>query len=318
MERLLEHIGDAKKIGISGHVNPDGDCVGSCLAVYNFLREKCPELDIQIFLNPIPTIFSFLAGASDIQQADENDNDRIFDLYISLDCGDTSRLGPAGTYFRNAKRRICIDHHLGSHGFADWELVDSEASSTCELVFDLIEPSDISIAVAECIYTGMVTDTGVFQYSCTHSSTMKAAGFLMDLGIDYPRIVERVFYEKTFEQNQIMGRALLNARRYLDNRCIASVITKKEMDEFGVLPKHMEGIVSQLRVTRDAEVSIFLYETENYHFKVSLRSSDLVNVAEIAAAYGGGGHAKAAGCGVQGDPWKAIDTIVKKVKQQLN
>ena len=139
----------------------------------------------------------------------------------------------------------------------------------------------------------------------------------MDLGIDYPRIVERVFFEKTFDQNRILGKALLNARQYMDGICVASVITRKEMEEFGVLPKHMEGIVSQLRATRGVEIAIFLYQVETGGYKVSLRSSDLVNVAEIARQCGGGGHAKAAGCGIMGDPWAAIDTIVKKVKLQL-
>lgn len=317
MEGILSYIGDAKTVGIAGHINPDGDCVGSCLAVYNYLRQQRGDLDVHVFLNPIPTIFSFLTNAASIEQADEEDTDRSFDLFIVLDCGDTSRLGPASTYFRNAKHTICVDHHLGKHEFAEQNFVDSDASSTCELVFDLMDKNLITKEVAECIYTGMVTDTGVFQYSCTHSSTMRSAGFLMDLGIDYPRIVERVFFEKTFNQNRVLGQALLNARQYLDGSCIASVITQKEMAQYDVLPKHMEGIVSQLRATRGVEVAIFLYQVETGGYKVSLRSSDLVNVAEIATAYGGGGHAKAAGCGIMGDPWAAIDTIVKKVKLQL-
>ncbi len=317
MERLLDELADAKTIGIAGHINPDGDCVGSCLGVYNYLRKMRADLEVSIFLNPIPNIFHFLRGSEDIQQADETDDQRVFDLFIVCDCRDTSRLGPAATYFRNAKRTICIDHHLGSGDFATINYIHPEASSTCELVFDLMDQQEIDVPIAECIYTGMVTDTGVFQYSCTHSSTMKAAGFLMDLGIDYPRIVEHVFFEKTFNQNRILGQALLNARLYLDDRCIASVITQKEMKAFDVLPKHMEGIVSQLRSTQNVEVAIFLYQVETGGYKVSLRSSDAVNVAEIAQAYGGGGHAKAAGCGIMGDPWAAIDTFVKKVRLQL-
>ena len=317
MERLLDHLQGAKTIAIAGHIHPDGDCVGSSLALYNFLKEQDPSLEVTVFLEPIPTIFNFLKGSDEIVPADEEDTERVFDMFIVVDCSDTSRLGPANSYFKNAKHTICIDHHLGKHEFAEWNYVNSDASSTCELVFELMEKSQIGKAIAECIYTGMVTDTGVFQYSCTHASTMEAAGFLMDLGIDYPRIVERVFFEKTFDQNRILGKALLNARQYMDGACVASVITRKEMDEFGVLPKHMEGIVSQLRATRGVEVAIFLYQVETGGYKVSLRSSDLVNVAEIARQYGGGGHAKAAGCGIMGDPWAAIDTIVKKVKLQL-
>ena len=314
---LDDLVKDAKKIGIAGHVNPDADAVGSCLAVCGYLKKRFPDAEVTVFLNRIPNIFMFLQGAEDIVQADENDDKTVFDLFIALDCGDMKRLGPAGTYFKNAKRTICVDHHLSNDEFADDNYVIPDASSTCELVYDIIDFDAVDIKIAECLYTGMIGDTGVFQYSCTSSKTMEIAGKLMDQGIDYPRIVASTFYAKTFEQNRVMGQALLKARLYDDGDCIASVITQKEMREFGVASRHMDGIVEQLRNTKGVEVSIFLYELETGEFRVSMRATGDVNLAKIAQMYGGGGHAKAAGAFANGDPWVAIEGIVEKVREEL-
>lgn len=315
-EMLLDHIGDAHTIIIAGHINPDGDCIGSCLGVYNYLTKKLPDVDIRVHLNTIPTIFNFLKGADTITPANEKD-DTVHDLFIALDCGDLKRLGPSAGLFKNAKRTICIDHHLSNSAFADFNYVFPDASSTCELICDLIPEEDITFEIAECLYTGMVHDTGVFQYSCTSSKTMNVAGMLMDKGIDYPGIVDRTYFSKTFDQNRILGQALLNAKLYADGDCIASVITQKEMRAYNVSTRHLEGIVAQLRCTKGVEVAIFCYETESGSYRVSTRASGDVNLALLAQGYGGGGHAKAAGFFVTGDPWEAIEGIVKKVEDEL-
>lgn len=182
-----------------------------------------------------------------------------------------------------------------------------EASSTCELVYDLLPKERITKEIAESLYTGIVTDTGVFQYSCTSESTMRAAGDLMSRGIDFTGIVDRVFFQKTFVQQRIMGRALLNARLYVrgDLRIVASVLTPEDMAECGALPKHLEGIVSRLQNTKDVEASLFLYPMEDGVYKVSFALQKMVDAAAIAVKYQGGGHVRAAGCSLSGeDPWK--------------
>ena len=270
-----------------------------------------------MFLEPIPRIFHFLQGADKILEA--KDSEESFDLCIVLDCGDATRLGDAVKFFETAKRTICIDHHVSNQAFADKNKIVADASSASELVYDSMDPAKITKEIAECIYTGMIHDTGVFQYSCTSSHTMEVAGCLMDLGIDYPTIVDKTFYEKTFAQNKILGQALLKSRLYEDAECIASVITQEEMAEFSVLPKHLDGIVSQLRMTKEAEVAIFLYGLEPGAYKVSTRcKGDRVDLSQIAMKYHGGGHKKAAGFTVEGDdPWALIDGIVTDVKEQL-
>ena len=147
---------------------------------------------------------------------------------------------------------------------------------------------------------------------------MEAAGVLMDLGINYSRIIAETFFTKTYNQNRIMGLALLKSRLHLDGTCISSVITAAEMKEYDVLPRHLEGIVSQLRSTKDVETAIFLYETGDGSFKVSARSAEYVDVSRIAVAHGGGGHKRAAGFSVQGDSGELVEMIVREIGEQMN
>lgn len=313
--KLSEVLQNVKSVGISGHVRPDGDCVGSTMAVYNFIKNNYPDMAVSIFLEPIPNIFKFMNRTEEI--ISDFSRDYSFDLFIALDCSDISRLGEAGKYFSNAKSTVCIDHHVGTDCFADYDYIFPKASSASELVYEVLDQDKISNDIAECLYTGMVHDTGVFQYSCTSAKTMNVAGRLMEMGIDYPKIVDDTFYTKTFNQNQILGLALLKSELHLDGKVIVSVITQEEMKKYDVLPKHLDGIVNQLRVTKGVEVALFLYETEDKEFKGSLRVNGNVNVAKVASHFGGGGHIKAAGFSVSEPYDVAIPMILDVIKEQL-
>ena len=308
-------IEDKNVIGIAGHVRPDGDCVGSTLAVYNYIKDNYPEKDVRIYLEPIPNIFKFSKRADEIRS--DYKDDVIFDLFIAEDCGDLGRLGNAAKYFENAKSTLCIDHHVSNSSFADENYIFPKASSTCELVFELIDIQKLSLQIAECLYTGIVHDTGVFQYSCTSAKTMEIAGVLMETGIDYPKIVDDTFYTKTFGQNKILGLALLNAELYLDGAVIATVVFQEDMKRFSVLPKHLDGIVNQLRVTKDTKIALFLYENEDGTFKGSLRVNGDTNVADIAAQFGGGGHVKAAGFSIEGPIDTAMERILNVIRENI-
>lgn len=316
MSDILEVCKGKKRIGIAGHVRPDGDSIGSALAVYNYLLNYDSSLDLHVFLQEIPSIFSFLTNSDKIEEP--GSVQKPFDLFITVDCGDINRLGPAGAYFKEAKETFCIDHHLSNDDFADINDVESEKSSACEMVFDRMKPELITKEIAECLYTGIVTDTGVFQYSSTSSHTMNVGGFLMDKGIDYPYIVDHVFYEKTFAQQKILGYALSKAELLLDGKVIFCHISRHEMKEYGVEPKHLEGIVASLRSTRGVEVAVFCYDTIDNALKGSLRASNDVNVAEIASHFHGGGHAKAAGLLSNLSPNKFKSEIVSLIDEAMN
>ena len=312
MEKLDFYVKGKKKIAIGGHVKPDGDCVGSTLAVYNYIKDNYPEITTHIYLEAIPNIFKFLNRSDEIFNDSFRDDE--YDLFICLDCGDAARLGDNVRYFIDAKETICVDHHISNTSFADVNYIVADASSTCELVYGLLDESKITKEIAECLYVGIVHDTGVFQYSCTSSSTMVIAGKLMDMGIDYSTIVDKTFFEKTFEQNQILATALLKAQRYINNKVIASIITAAEMKKCNVQPKHLEGIVAQLRSTKDVDVSIFMYETPKNDIKVSLRSNGAVDVAAISVKFGGGGHVRAAGITIAG---KSAEDILQDLLDEI-
>ena len=315
MINLDSILREKNSVGIAGHVRPDGDCVGSTLAMYNYIRKYFPNIDVKLYLEPIPNIFKFLKNSENICNDCVEENQ--FDLFISLDCGDTGRLGTAAKYFEGAKETLCIDHHISNCAFADNNYIEPHASSTCELIFELIGKDKIDKEIAECLYTGMVHDTGVFQYSCTSAKTMAIAGILMDKGIDYPKIVDDTFYTKTFNQNKILGFALLQSQLYLDGKCILSVVTKKDMEKYDVLPKHLDGIVNQLRVTKGVTLAVFMYESEDGSFKVSTRANDSFDAADLAVHFGGGGHVKAAGFTLYGTVQENVETVLMEVEKRL-
>jgi phosphoesterase RecJ-like protein len=311
MKKIDEVLEGKKTVGITGHVRPDGDCAGSTLAVYNYIKNRYPEVDVRIYLEPMPNIFGFLTGAEEIRH--EYTDEIAFDLFIVLDCGDIGRIGAAEKYFNSAAHTVCIDHHISTGNFAEVNYVFPEASSTSELVFELLDFDAITKEIAECIYTGIVHDTGVFQYSCTSSKTMNVAGALMDKGIDYNRIVDETFHTKTYNQNRIMGRALLDSKLYFDGKVIVAAISQETMKEFDVLPKHLDGIVNQLRVTKGVRVAVFLYENEDHTYKASFRVNGDFDASKLAMHFGGGGHVKAAGCTLEG----SIDEIIERVLAEI-
>ena len=313
--QIDELLANVETVGIAGHIKPDGDCTGSTLALYNYIRDNYPKLQVTLYLEPIPNIFKFLKRSQEI--VSDFSSDAQYDLFFSLDCGDGGRLGGAIRYFDAAKQTVCIDHHISNQSFADLNDIQPEASSTSELVFELLDEEKITKEIAECLYVGIVHDTGVFQYSCTSSRTMNIAGRLMDKGINYPDIVDKTFFEKTFEQNQILGTALLKAKRYFDDRCIACIITEKDMAACHALPKHLEGIVAQLRSTKGVDVAILIYENADGTYKVSMRTNGAVDVAAICVSHGGGGHVRAAGVTMTGDPEVIQQTLLEDVRAQL-
>lgn len=312
---LNRALAQVKTVAISGHVRPDGDCVGSCMGLYQYLKNCYPELSIDVYLEEIPDSFSFIEATKEIRH--EADTEKEYDLFIALDCGDMGRLGFSGVMFEHAKKTVCIDHHVSNMAFADENYIVPEASSTSELVYRLLDSEKMTTEVAECLYLGIVHDTGVFQYSCTSPETMEAAADLMRKGVRSSEIIDKTFYEKTYAQNQILGHALVDSILFMDGKCIFSYVTKAEMQEHGVGPKDLEGIVSQLRVTQGVEVAIFLYEVGEEEFKVSLRANGDVNVSKVAQFFGGGGHVKAAGVTMKGTVHEIINSLSEQIAAQL-
>ena len=306
----------AKTVAIGGHVRPDGDCVGSCMGLYQYLKNWFAGMEVDVYLEDIPECFkNMLPITAEIKH--EADEKKRYDLFIALDCGDMNRLGFSSVLFEKAKTTFCVDHHISNQAFADENYIIPEASSTAELVYRLLEKEKIDTNVAECLFMGIVHDTGVFQYSSTSPETMEIAADLMRKNIRANEIIDKTYYEKTYAQNQILGRALLESTLALDGKCIVSAISKETMNLHGVIPKDLEGIVSQLRVTQGVEVAIFLYEIGEQEYKVSLRASGDVDVSKVAGYFGGGGHKKAAGFTMNRQVQDIVERILGQIEIQL-
>lgn len=302
-------------MAIAGHVRPDGDAIGSTLGLYHYLKKNYPGLRVNVYLEETPLAYLSVPGIDVIRH--EADETEAPDVFFCLDCADEKRLGAFGALKARAKHTVCIDHHVSNGGFADVNYIVPDASSTSEIVCGVLDEEKMPQETAECLYMGIVHDTGVFRYSCTAPETMETAARLMRRGIDCSGIISRTFYDKTYHQNQILGRALLESILLMDKKVIFSAVRRKEMDFYGVGPSDMDGIVETLMSTSETEVAIFLYETEPQTFKVSLRSREIVDVSRVAAYFGGGGHVRAAGCNMQGSIYDVVNNLTLHIEKQL-
>lgn len=307
-------LGDAKTIAIGGHVRPDGDCVGSCMALAEYIRKWYPERLVDVYLEEIAEEYKCIKGTEQILHEIK---DTSYDLFVCLDCGDEDRLGFSGKLFEKAKRTYCIDHHISNTAFADDSYIIPDASSTAELVYNVMEDEKISLEIATALYLGIVHDTGVFQYSCARPSTFRVAARLLEKGVDAPTLITDTYYEKTYVQNRMLGIALNKSSLHEGGKVISSVITRSETEELGARPKDLDAIVSQLRITKGVEVAIFLYQTGENSYKVSLRAKDYVDVSKVAVSFGGGGHVKASGVSMDGRAEEIIEKLLVEVKAQL-
>lgn len=314
-EKIENYLKGVRKLGISGHIRPDGDCAGSSLGLYAYIKKNFPEIKVDLYLQPIAEKFMFLKYADEIISSNEKDVE--YDLFILLDSSDKDRLGEFEKYFNHAGRTLCIDHHISNNKFASDNIVYPMASSTSEVLYDLFEEAQIDYDVACALYLGIVHDSGVFKYSNTSAHTMNIAGKLMGMKIPFTQIIDNTFYTKTYVQNQIMGRALLESILFFNGKCIFSVLKRDTMEFYNITGKDLDGIVEQLRITKGVECAIFLYEVAELEYKVSLRSNEIIDVSKIATYFGGGGHIRAAGFNMKGNMYDVINNISEQIEKQL-
>ncbi len=313
---IFEVVKDATTIGISGHIRPDGDCVGSVMGLYLYLKKACPRAKVEVMLEKPADGFACIKGIEEIHTDYVSDVER-YDVFFALD-GAKDRLGEAEKFFDGAKKKVNIDHHISNKGCGDVNYIMPKASSTSELIYDVIaDKSLLDTEIAKALYIGIIHDTGVLQYSNTAPSTLKAAAELISYGFDFSRLIDETFYEKTYVQNQILGRALLESILFMNGKCVVSMVDKKTMNFYEVEPHDLEGIVSQLRNTKGVECAIFMYQTDTLEYKVSLRSNGKVDVAKVASFFGGGGHVRAAGATMQGTFHDIVNNLSAQIAIQL-
>ena len=314
MSRLEELLEGAKDVALSGHIRPDGDCVGSVMSIYQYIRKNMANVEVKVFLETPSSVFGCISGMEDIDSEMETLHE--YDVFIALDCTN-DRLGKAESIFNRAKKKINIDHHVSNSGCGDINIVVPDASSTCEVVYELMDSEKMDVEIAKTLYIGMIHDTGVFKYSNTSPKTLNIAANLISYGFDFSKIIDETFYEKTYVQTLVCAKAVSESVRFMEEKCIFSVVDKDMMEFYGVGPKDLDGVINQLRIVKGVECAIFMYQTGNMEYKVSMRSNGLVNVSEIASFFGGGGHIRAAGCTMKGTVHDVINNLSAQIALQL-
>ena len=307
LRRVWQAIEKGNKFFVAGHLNPDGDSLGCTLTVTSLLE----RLGKQVYAYASPAIgadLKFLPNLEKIHVGVLPENPD-FDTVILLECSDRQRGGDLENILSQAKTLVNIDHHLVSEAYGDVNHIDSGASSTAEIIFQLFEASDDMLLPtpdeATCLYTGVVTDTGRFVHSNTTPEALRVASALVALGADIAQINQVIYFTKSYIELKLLGRALEKMQMRFDNKYSQIILTKRDFETFGATPAQTQGIVSQPTMIPGVEVSALIKE-EPDKVSVNLRSRGSVDVSKIAQTFGGGGHARAAGFKVTG---KSVEQV---------
>ncbi len=313
--KISDMLDGAEKVAIFGHVRPDGDCVGSAMGLYNYILEYYPQIKADVYLEPFAETFNFLAHIEDVKDAYE---EGIYDTVFVLDASSCDRVGANGlACILQAGRSFNIDHHISNPGdICKYSIIKPDVSSTSEVIYYLLEPERVTKPIAEGLYLGIVHDTGVFKYSCTGRKTLEAVGALIGAGVDFPRIIHETYYSRGITQTRVTGYVLQNCKLAPNNQVIYGTLTPEEMERFGATHMDVDGIIDTLRTVRGTEVAIFLYPVAD-GYKISMRSRYYVDVARICQLFGGGGHARAAGCSIDKTPEEIIKLLLCEVEKNL-
>lgn len=313
-KELAQMIETADKIAIIGHIRPDGDCIGSNLAMYNYITDNYPDKTVDVYDEPCSPTFKLLSGYRKIKHEPSGDR---YDLAISIDVSEINRLGKFLDTYNSAISTVCIDHHISNTGFGDLCYIVPQASSACEVMCDLIDMDKVSEKTASCLYLGIVHDTGVFKYSSTTRKTMELAGLLVEKGAHPEIIIDETFYKKTYKQNQLLAKAIFKAELAMSGKFISCRLNNADFKEFKCTSMDTEGIVEQLRLTDGVEVAMLCYQIARKKYKYSFRSKTVVDVNVIASHFGGGGHVRAAGFESTEDYDKILETVTQMIEEQL-
>ncbi len=316
LKRIAEEIRPSRRVLISTHVNPEGDAIGSALALALALNEMS-KATVVWTQDPVPEMLQFLPGAKNIlHQVPE---DQTFDLAIAVDCGDRERLGDEFSKVKYVNKFINIDHHGSNRFFGDLNYVDPSASSAAEIIYDLLRliPVRMNRSMAENIYTGVLTDTGSFHYSNTTAKTFSVARACLLAGVDPWQVAERIYETQPLARLRLLPLVLRTLDVDGDGRVSYMVVTQAMLREAGASVAMTEDIINFPRSLQTAEVAILFRELSPEQYRVSLRSKGKVNVAQIAGSFQGGGHPNAAGCTVSGQWAEVKARVLERVRASL-
>ncbi len=308
--KIINAIKVSKGIILGAHINPDGDAVGALVG----MATLCGFLHIpyQVMLERKPENFNEL-----LEDIEINDTPTIdYDTFISVDCGDMDRLGKYKVPFEKAQITINIDHHETNTYFADLNEVQKNASSSCEVVYDLIEVAKLPLtkSLVSALYTGILTDTGGFMHTGTSAHTHQIVAELLKVPFDFTKIYYNHMVAKSEIAIIMESVAISHLTKLNDKGMYLAYITVEEMQEKGATIEDLGNIVSQVKSIKGCEVAVFIYPIEEGKYKVSFRSNAPYDVAQLATTFGGGGHVRAAGATLSG----TLEQVIGHITRALN
>ncbi|PYG88416.1 phosphoesterase RecJ-like protein [Ruminiclostridium sufflavum DSM 19573] len=315
-KEIVKLISDAGSVAIYPHVSADGDAIGSSLALGMALRNAGKRVEIFIE-EDIPTVYRFLPGLE--LAGFHNEEDETADLNIALDTGDVGRLGSRAEFFFKAPCSINIDHHITNTKYAHLNFVDALSASTGEIIYSLLLELNIPINtdIAVCLYTAIATDTGGFQYQNTTADTHRIVAELLSTGINVGEVSQRIYDNTTYEKLKLNARAINLLELYENAKLAVVTLSLEDIQSTGAKEEDCDGIVNIGRSIESVEVSVLIKERSKNEARINLRSKTYVDVSEVAAAFDGGGHTRAAGCTVNGSLEEVKGKIIEAIKDKL-
>ncbi len=313
-EKIIDKINSAERIGIFGHINPDGDALGSIFSLKNVVEAMGKRGEAFLCGNIEPCVWELIQGKEETGCKPQE-----CDLLIALDCADADRLGEWKEDFVNHPNTAAIDHHITHQQFAG-ETVVCDISSTCEVLYGLYREmnAELNAAAAHNLYIGLVTDTGNFKYSSVSGDTHRVAAELIEMGIDFSGIAKKVFDTFTKEFLALQERAIKKLEFFCDGKIALLKLSEKDFDECGIDEAAASSIVTLPAKIAGVEVGVYIRNRGTDEHKVSLRSVNAVDVSKIAADFGGGGHIRAAGYSVKPDELaENLEELISEIQKQL-
>ncbi len=311
IDNICEILTGKDKFLITSHVNPEGDAIGSEMALALALRKLGKSVYV-VNQDPIPYFLEFLPGVESVIYEDPGID---FDAGIILDCSTPGRTGRVSQVIARCPRVICIDHHFTNGGYGELHYCDAEASSTGELIFKVLEKMKIDIDpdIATALWVAISTDTGSFRYSNVTGDSLSTAAELVESGADPGWISEQLYEMEPRGRITLLSRAL-STLEVVDGGRIASItIYQKDLDDVGGRNDFLDGFINYPRSIRGVSVAVSFREEGNGTYKVSLRAKGDADVAAVASSFGGGGHIKAAGFSMRG----RLKNVKKKVYERI-
>jgi phosphoesterase RecJ-like protein len=315
LNRIREAILSANKLLITSHINPDGDAIGSQLALYGALTQLGKQVSI-INSSPVPVIYRFLPFAHVIQHMSTIRGE--YDLVCVLDCAELSRAGEMALTGKTIM--INIDHHYNPTPFGDLNWQREDACSTAELIFELIKGLEVKpdVAISTNIYTGIITDTGSFHFDNTTARSLALASQLVELGANPRYIAEQIYESLPLSTIKLLGSSLGQIELCAGGLIASITITRNMLNQSGARDWETENLINFPKSIEGVRVAILFHQIENGYYKVSMRSKGEINVARIAGEFNGGGHFHAAGCRIQGELVKVKARVIECVNNFLS